>query len=206
MKVALLDYGVGNLHSLRKGLEGAGAEVVVTTDWRRALDGADAMVLPGVGAFSAAVEALPSDPSPLRQALVGGLPCLGICLGMQLLMDRSEEGEGRGIGVISGSVQRLEAKRVPQMGWNEVETAGDPLFQGVEAMPAYYANSYVCRPDDPSTVIAWSTYEGRRLVASVRSGNTWGVQFHPEKSSGPGRRLLANFLALAASAGKGGVR
>ena len=199
MNVALFDYGVGNLHSLGKALEGGGARVTVTRDWAQAL-GADALVLPGVGAFSAAVEALPTDPTAIRDALAAGLPCLGICLGMQILFDESAEGEGRGIGFIPGRVRRLVADVVPQMGWNEVEAAPDPLFQGLDGLTAYYANSYVCEPDDEGAVLARTEYENESIVAAVRRGNTWGVQFHPEKSSSPGRRLVENFLKAAAAA------
>src|SRR5690606_34242853 len=108
MRVALLDYGAGNLHSLAKGIERGGATVTVTSDWDEAL-AADALVLPGVGAFSAAVAALPDDPERVRDALARGLPCLGVCLGMQLLFDGSDEGEGAGIGLIPGRVRRLDA-------------------------------------------------------------------------------------------------
>ncbi|MBW3534531.1 MAG: imidazole glycerol phosphate synthase subunit HisH [Gemmatimonadetes bacterium] len=199
MKVALFDYGAGNLHSLGKALERGGAAVRVTADWDEAL-AADALVLPGVGAFSAAVEALPSDPSRVREALEAGLPCLGICLGMQLLFESSEEGEGTGIGILAGSVRRLRARVVPQMGWNDVETAADPLFAGeAESLVAYYANSYVCEPLDGTSVIGWSDYDGHRFAAAVRVGATWGVQFHPEKSSAAGLRLVANFLEAARS-------
>ncbi|HEX9887249.1 MAG TPA: imidazole glycerol phosphate synthase subunit HisH [Longimicrobiales bacterium] len=193
MNVSLFDYGAGNLHSLGKALEGAGADVLVTSDWGRALAG-DALVLPGVGAFSAAVAALPEDRARVRSALEAGLPCLGICLGMQLLFDDSEEGQGRGIGLIPGSVRRLDAAVVPQMGWNDVDTTDDPLFGGVTGLVAYYANSYVCAPMDAAAGIAWSTCDGRPLVAAVRRGRTWGVQFHPEKSSSQGRRIISNFL------------
>lgn len=202
MRVALFDYGAGNLHSLGKALEGGGASVEVTTDWSRALS-LDALVLPGVGAFSAAVRAMPPDPAPVRRALEDGLPCLGICLGMQLLFDESEEGEGRGIGVIAGRVLRLRASVVPQMGWNDVETTGDDLFEGVQGLVAYYANSFVCEPADPSTVLAWSRVDDHRFAAAVRSGLTWGVQFHPEKSSAQGRRIIANFLARVREGGRG---
>lgn len=196
MRVALFDYGVGNLHSLGKALEGAGARVEVTRDWSRAL-ALDALVLPGVGAFAAAVAALPSDPEPVRDALARGLPCLGICLGMQLLFDESAEGEGRGLGVVPGRVRRLHASIVPQMGWNDVEFAGDPLFAGLPGLTAYYANSFVCEPEQESDVVARTRYEDDIFAAAVRRHRTWGVQFHPEKSSGPGRRLIANFLAAA---------
>ena len=199
MNVALFDYGVGNLHSLGKALEGGGARVVVTRDWNEAL-ATDALVLPGVGAFSAAVEALPDDRTPIREALEHGLPCLGICLGMQLLFETSAEGGGRGIGFIAGSVRRVAADVVPQMGWNDVDTIDDPLFQGLDGLVAYYANSFVCEPAEPGVVVARTRYEADDFVAAVRLGRTWGVQFHPEKSSAPGRRLIQNFLSAAGSA------
>lgn len=199
MKVALFDYGAGNLHSLGKALEGAGASVHVTAHWDEAL-ALDALVLPGVGAFGAAAAALPPDRRELLAALRGGLPCLGICLGMQLLFERSEESEGEGIGLVGGTVRRLDTPVVPQMGWNDVETAADPLFAGAAGLVAYYANSYVCVPEDDADAIAWSTYQGLRLVAGVRRGRTWGVQFHPEKSGAAGRRIIANWVALAGGA------
>jgi imidazole glycerol-phosphate synthase subunit HisH len=195
VRVALLDYGAGNLHSLAKGLEAGGATVTVTTDWDQAL-GLDALVLPGVGSFGAAVRALEGEEDRVRDALAGGLPCLGICLGMQLLFSESEEGEGRGIGLIPGRVRRLRARTVPQMGWNDVEPGEDrdPLLGGLGAFPAYYANSFVCDPEDATTVIAETEYEEERFVSAVRKGRSWGVQFHPEKSSAPGLALLRNFL------------
>lgn len=196
MRIALFDYGAGNLHSLGKGLEAAGGAVIITADWAEALT-LDALVLPGVGAFGQAASALPEDRGPLRDALAAGLPCLGICLGMQLLFDDSEESMGTGIGLVPGSVRRLQAEVVPQMGWNDVETSDDPVFRGIRNLTAYYANSYVCAPDDPGDAIAWSEYAGIRFAAAVRRASTWGIQFHPEKSSGPGRRILANFVAEA---------
>lgn len=197
MRVALLDYGAGNLHSLGKALERGGATVAVTSDWDRAL-AADALVLPGVGAFSAAVDALPEDRARVRDALAGGLPCLGICLGMQLFFDGSDEGEGVGIGLIPGRVRRLDALVVPHMGWNDVNDVGDPLFAGLGGgLPAYFAHSYRCDPVDAAAVIGWTEYAGDRMASAVRHQRSWGVQFHPEKSSLPGLRLLANFLAMA---------
>ncbi len=197
VRVALLDYGAGNLHSLAKGLEAGGARVTVTTDWDQAL-GLDALVLPGVGSFGAAVRALEGEEDRVRDALAGGLPCLGICLGMQLLFSESEEGEGRGIGLIPGRVRRLRARTVPQMGWNDVEPteAGtrDPLLAGLAELTAYYANSFVCDPEDTTSVIAETEYEEERFASAVRKGRSWGVQFHPEKSSTPGLALLRNFL------------
>lgn len=194
IRVALLDYGAGNLHSLAKGLEAGGARVTVTTEWDEAL-ARDALVLPGVGSFGAAVRALEGHEERVRAALEDGLPCLGICLGMQLLFPDSEEGEGSGIGLIPGRVRRLRTRTVPQMGWNDVDTSeADPLFSGLERLIAYYANSFVCESDDADAVIARSEYEGEEFAAAVRRGRTWGVQFHPEKSSTPGLALLRNFL------------
>lgn len=193
MKVALFDYGAGNLHSLGKALEAGGGRVTVTRNWNEAL-ALDALVLPGVGSFGAAVRSLAGEGPTIREALESGHPCLGICLGMQLFFERSEEGEGEGIGLVPGSVQRLRARTVPQMGWNDVDMGPDPLFRGVEGLVAYYANSYVCVPQEPSNVIAVSRYGEESFSAGVRMKNTWGVQFHPEKSSAPGLRIIRNFL------------
>jgi len=196
MKLALFDYGAGNLHSLGKALEGAGASVEITPDWPTALS-AQALVLPGVGAFGPAVGSLGEYRDEVRSALLDGYPCLGICLGMQLLFGESDEALGSGIGLIAGRVERLDAPVVPQMGWNDVETSDDPLLDGLEAMVAYYANSFVCRPRDPEVVIATSEYGGERFAAAVRRERTWGVQFHPEKSTTLGLRVLENFLREA---------
>jgi glutamine amidotransferase len=195
LRIGLFDYGAGNLHSLAKALEAGGGQVTITSTWAQAL-ALDAMVLPGVGAFGAAVRSVGDDEVRIREALEEGYPCLGICLGMQLLLEDSEEGEGRGIGLLPGSVRRLQGRIVPQMGWNDVQTSSDPLFSGVEGLVAYYANSFVCDPSDPDSVIATTQYEVETFPAAVRKGNTWGVQFHPEKSSGPGLRIIRNFLEL----------
>jgi glutamine amidotransferase len=198
MLITLFDYGAGNLHSLAKAIEAAGAAVRVEADAARAVRDTDAVVLPGVGAFAAAVERLAPGRDAMRAALDAGLPCLGICLGMQLLFDESDEGPGAGLGVLPGRVTRLDARRVPQIGWNPVTDARDPLFERSGLEIAYYANSFVCRPDATdatgSPVIAWSTHEGDRFPAAVRRGNTVGVQFHPEKSSEPGLRLVRAFV------------
>jgi glutamine amidotransferase len=196
VKLALFDYGAGNLHSLGKALEGSGATVVVTADWAEALS-LHGLVLPGVGAFGHAARALPIDRGPIRKALEAGLPCLGICLGMQLLFDESDESAGDGIGLVPGRVSRLSAPIVPQMGWNDVEVSPDPIFNGTQGLVSYYANSFVCEPADESDAIAWSEYADVRFTAAVRRANTWGLQFHPEKSSMAGRRILANFVELA---------
>lgn len=193
MRIDVFDFGVGNLHSLSKALSRHSADVRIVRD-ADTLDDADAIVLPGVGAFGAAADALSPQRERIRAALEAGVPCLGICLGMQLLFDRSEEGRGIGLGVVPGSVRRLHASRRPQMGWNAVETAPDPLFNGVDALIAYYANSFVAEPLRDRDVIAWSEYDGDRFPAAIRHGSTWGVQFHPEKSGKPGLRIVDNFL------------
>jgi imidazole glycerol-phosphate synthase subunit HisH len=183
MDIALLDYGTGNLHSLAKALEAGGATVRLETDPAAAL-AADALVLPGVGSFAAAVDRIADAADSVRDALAAGMPCLGICLGMQLLYGASDEGSGAGLGVLDGRVRRLAAPRVPHMGWNAALPVGDPLFDGADAPLVYYAN-------------AWTDYAGDRFPAAVRRGATWGVQFHPEKSGGAGLRILANWLTAA---------
>lgn len=196
MRVGLFDYGAGNLHSLKKALEVGGATVTVTRSWEEAIR-QDALVLPGVGSFGAAVSALGTGQREIREALEYGLPALGICLGMQLLFHESEEGEGTGIGLIPGRVRTLRSRTIPQMGWNEVVSAGDGLFTGAEPLVAYFANSYVCEPEEPRMTVATTVYQGDSFASAVRRKRTWGVQFHPEKSSGPGLRLIRNFLTMA---------
>lgn len=189
MRVTIGDYGAGNLHSLAKALEGGGREVHVVEDPAAVLD-TDVLVLPGVGAFGHAARWLAPARESIRQALELELPCIGICLGMQLLFERSEEGEGDGLGMFRGDVRRLEARRVPQMGWNRIEATADPLLERAPLPVAYYANGFVCRPEDPSVTLAWSTHEADRFPAIVRARRTLGVQFHPEKSSHDGVAFL----------------
>lgn len=196
MKVTVFDYGAGNLHSLVKALEAPGVTVRCEADPLRAIE-TDMLVLPGVGAFALAAERLAPGRDAVRSALQEGLPCLGICLGMQLLFDGSEEGTGTGLGVLGGKVERVQALRVPHIGWNTIDDAADPLFDEAPLDVAYYANSFVCRPDDPDTVIAWSRHEDDRFPAGVRQGRTVGVQFHPEKSSEAGVRLIRAFVREA---------
>ncbi len=188
-RITLFDYGAGNLHSLAKAFVGAAREVRVEPDPLRALE-TDLLVLPGVGAFGPAAARLAPGREAMRTAILSGLPTIGICLGMQLLFDGSDEGEGHGLGVIAGRVTRLDAVRRPQIGGNTLENVTDAAFalSGVEI--AYYANGFACRPDDTRVVTAWSQHERDRFPAAVRVARTIGVQFHPEKSSAPGRCLL----------------
>ena len=196
MKVAILDYGAGNLHSLAKVVTSDGVTVSVETDLRLAA-AADALILPGVGAFGSAVAAIDRDRAYVTAAIADGLPVLGICLGMQLLFDESEEGAGRGLGVVPGRVRKLRSGRVPQIGWNELELVRDRLFERTHLANAYFANSFVCEPRDPAVAIAWATHDDDRFVAAVRVGNMVGVQFHPEKSSARGVAFVRTFIEEA---------
>jgi imidazole glycerol-phosphate synthase subunit HisH len=188
-RVTIFDYGAGNMHSLSKALDvGGEVEIRLQTDPIAALD-TDALVLPGVGAFANAASRMAPGAAAMRDAILAGLPTLCICLGMQLLFDDSEEGHGAGLGVIPGHVRKLRARRVPQIGWNEVEALDDALPE-----VAYFANSYVCDPDDDSCVVAYTTHERDRFASVVAVANTVGVQFHPEKSSDAGVRFVRAFV------------
>jgi glutamine amidotransferase len=195
MKVSIADYGVGNLYSISKGLERAGAKTEIVSDMRGLLD-AECVVFPGVGAFGAAMDALRPVLPKLKTKLAEGIPTLGICLGMQILFDRSEESAGEGLSVLSGEVKKLRATRIPQMGWNDVTWTEDELFDGITlGSQFYFANSYVCHP---SKEIGIATTEyGERFPSAVRDRKVIGVQFHPEKSSTPGLKLLSNFISVA---------
>lgn len=203
LRVTVFDYGAGNLHSLVKTLETRSTTVRTESDPSLAVRDTDALVLPGVGAFAPAAERLASGLSELRSALANGLPCLGICLGMQLLFDSSTEGAGNGIGIFPGQVQKLNAARVPQIGWNSLDFSStrDALFEKSGLQLAYFANSFVARPSRStvSQVIAWTEHEGDRFASAVRSGRVVGVQFHPEKSSRDGVAFVHAFLDEAAS-------
>jgi glutamine amidotransferase len=189
MKIVLFDYGTGNLHSLAKALERQGASVGIGADLR----GARGLVLPGVGAFGAAAERLTPHADAIRRAVSGGIPVLGICLGMQLLLDGSDEGPGPGLGLVPGRVRRIRARRVPHMGWNQV-AGDDPVLQGLSGERFYFANSFVADPVDTSDVAGWTTHEGDRFPSVLRRGSVLGTQFHPEKSDRAGLRLLASWV------------
>jgi imidazole glycerol-phosphate synthase subunit HisH len=196
MRVNIFDYGAGNLHSLLKALQRPGIDVRACTDPSVAVD-CDAMVLPGVGAFAAATSALHDvGRATLQRAIGNGLPTLGICLGMQLLFDGSDEGGEAGLGVFAGRVERLRAERIPQIGWNELELTAnrDTLLDASELRMAYFANSFVCRPTVPTAVTAWSTHEADRFPAMIRAAQCTGVQFHPEKSSAAGVSFVHAWL------------
>jgi glutamine amidotransferase len=180
MKTAVLfDYGAGNLHSLARGLQKIGVSTRVEADPLACAASDELLVLPGVGAFGLAAGRLAPGRAALAAQLLAGRPCLGICLGMQLLFDASDEGPGLGLSVIPGAVTKLTTRRCPHIGWTSV---GDAEY--------YFAHSYACHPVDQGVVRAWADHEGEAVAAIVRRGNTVGVQFHPEKSSTRGLALL----------------
>jgi imidazole glycerol-phosphate synthase subunit HisH len=193
MRIAILDYGVGNLHSIAKALVAEGRRVSVERDAATARR-ADLMVLPGVGAFAPAAAQLAPARMLLRDAVLDGLPTLGICLGMQLLFEHSDEGVGRGLGVFDGSVTRLRASRLPQLGWNSLDDVVDVDVDASGLRDVYYANSFACRPGTVTVATAWSTHESDRFPAIVRTARCVGVQFHPEKCSAPGLRFLNSLV------------
>ncbi|MBI0583467.1 MAG: imidazole glycerol phosphate synthase subunit HisH [Methanomassiliicoccus sp.] len=190
VRVAVADYGVGNLHSIRKALELAGARPVIESNMRNLLD-AEVMVFPGVGAFDSAMERLLPYRDIIVDRLNAGTPCLGICIGAQILFEGSEEGAGPGLGFIKGRVVRLQAERVPHMGWNKV-TSADAAFDGVPSPYFYFAHSYHGRPEEEAA-IATTDYYGE-FPSAFRKKNVFGVQFHPEKSNASGAAFLSNFV------------
>lgn len=202
-RIAVVDYGMGNRRSVQKALEHVGADAGITRDPDE-LMAADGLVVPGVGAFPLAMHNLRELglSKVIFAAAHSQTPLLGVCLGMQLLFDRSEELEDTtGLGLIPGAVTPLLASnlRVPHIGWNEVRfLAPSPLTDGLPAhgAPFYHVHSLVVRPDDPEVVVA-STEYGEEFATIVARGSVFGVQFHPEKSSRHGLRMLENFVALA---------
>ena len=200
--IAIVDYKMGNLRSVQKSFEHAGVEDVVVTDNPALIEAADGIVLPGVGAFRDAAANLRDSgiDEVLRHRVGAGTPFLGICLGLQLLADIGyEDGEYKGLGLVPGTCEKLPAGvKIPHIGWNTVEYPRDsPLFEGIpESTAFYFVHSYRIVPRE-SDVIIGSTEYGVRFASAVQSGNLFAVQFHPEKSSTEGLKLLANFGRLA---------
>ncbi|MDR3282035.1 MAG: imidazole glycerol phosphate synthase subunit HisH [Candidatus Methanoplasma sp.] len=198
MRIAMTDYGVGNIHSIKKALEKSGADVDVVTDMSRLLD-AECVVFPGVGAFDRTMERLLPYKEGIRQRLLSGVPALGICIGAQILFESSDEGGSPGLGVFEGRAVRLEAERIPHMGWNVVET-NDPLMAGIDDRHFYFAHSYRCSPVNQEDAVGCTEYEGVRFPSFFRTKNVYGTQFHPEKSAEAGLRLVGNFIRFAEDA------
>ena len=211
MKIAIIDYGMGNLRSVEKAFHKVGAAGAFVTDDPAAVFAADKAVLPGDGAFDSTMNSLRRTGVD-RIALdfiAGGRPFLGICVGMQALLTGSDEGEPGvlGLNVIPGRVRRFPAQpglKVPQIGWNDVQfVPGSPLGAGLTGDPmTYFLHSYYCAPDDPRDVAATTDY-GVPYCSALHRGNVWATQFHPEKSGPVGLTILRNFFALPVSQGEG---
>ena len=212
-KIVVVDYHGGNLLSVARGLSDAGGSVTVTDD-PAAIRGAAGLLLPGVGGFEDAMGYV--GPSGQGEALVDaigrGVPFLGICLGLHLLFERGDESADgswvRGLGVLAGSVTRLESGRlkVPHVGWDQVHLTGHgrecPLLAGVpEGANVYFTHSYAVGDDVDPAVVAARTHYARSFASAVWSGNVFGVQFHPEKSSARGLGILRNFVGLVEGGG-----
>lgn len=201
--IAIVDYGMGNLRSVQRGFERVGAEARIIQS-PRALNGARGIVVPGDGAFGKAMENLREGGwvQPLCDAVARGVPFFGICVGMQLLFDSSEEmGQHKGLGILPGDVKRFNSGlKVPQMGWNQVRFAAanddSRLLRDVpDGGYVYFVHSYYCAPSDPSIVIATTDY-GIEFASIVARGNVFGAQFHPEKSQAVGLKILENFAEI----------
>jgi len=200
--IAVLDYGIGNLRSAQKALEHLGAEALLT-DNEEIINQADALVLPGVGSFGRCISALEETglrelaKTAAQEAAEGGRPFLGICVGLQMLYERSEETPGlEGLGVIDGEVELVsDFEKLPQMQWNLLKTESHPMFEGIEQKSwAYFVHSYAA-PISSNTV-ATCIY-GEEVCAAVAQSNLWATQFHPEKSGQVGLQILENFVSLA---------
>jgi imidazole glycerol-phosphate synthase subunit HisH len=192
--LAVVDHGAGNLVSISQGIAASGAEVTVSAD-PAVIAAADGVVLPGVGATETVMEGIVA--AGLVETLRGlHAPVLGICVGMQVLFDRSEEDGARCLGLIPGVVRRLEGTpRLPHIGWNDVD-GSHPLLNGTDHT-FYFVHSFAPVPEDPDVIIGLTDYDDV-FVSAVAHGNYYGVQFHPERSGSAGLRLLANFVSLCA--------
>ena len=198
--IALIDYDAGNMRSVEKALIHLGEKPIVTRDREKILS-ADRIILPGVGSFGDAMENLEKFglPDILKEAVDSGIPLLGICLGMQVLFEESEESKGvKGLGFLKGKILRIPAKeglKIPHMGWNSLEYPREGrLFQDIpEHSNVYFVHSYYLKAEDEDIVTATADY-GVKIHASVERGNVFGCQFHPEKSGEIGLQILKNFV------------
>ena len=202
--IAVLDYGIGNLRSAQKGLQFVGADARLTSDLKLIAD-ADAVVLPGVGNFGACMTALREAglEASVHEAIATTRPFLGICVGMQMLFESSEESPGvSGLGVIAGEIRWLPADvQKPQMQWNQLKILKqDEMFAGISENPwMYFVHSLSAAPEQQSVVVANCNY-GKDIVAAIRSENIFATQFHPEKSATEGLKILENFVATCGAA------
>lgn len=199
--IAIIDYGMGNLRSVQKAFEAVGAQTVVT-EKAKDIHTADKVVLPGVGAMKPAMDKLEELKliPVLKKVIEEGKPFLGICLGLQLLFEKSDEGgDIQGLSILKGEVKRFkDSVKVPQMGWNQlhIQQKDSALFKNIDDQTnVYFCHSYFVKPAD-SSVIATTTSYGDSYASSVATGNIFGVQFHPEKSQSAGLQILKNFMEI----------
>lgn len=197
--ISIIDYGCGNLRSAQKAMECVGNDCIITGNKQKIID-SSAIILPGVGAFSDAMKMLTESDLiyTIKNEVKKGKPLLGICLGMQMLFDKSyEDGEFEGLGLIKGEVLKFDIDlKIPHIGWNEIELKKTTkLFDGVQDKNFYFVHSYhadKCNQEDVESVC----FYGKSFISSVNKDNIWGVQFHPEKSGDTGLKLLKNFGEL----------
>lgn len=212
-RIAVIDYDMGNLHSACKGLEKAGA-IPQITDSAADLEQADAVVLPGVGAFDPAIQHLRSRDliRPIQDIIASGKPFLGICLGLQILFEGSEEGVEPGLGVVAGVVRRFRPEpglTIPHMGWNQLQFTQPhlPFWQQLPADPwVYFVHSFYADPADPQVTAATIQHGSQTVTAAIAHHNLMAIQFHPEKSSTAGLQMLSNFVQLVATRQLAAVR
>jgi len=202
-KIAILDYGAGNLFNLHHSIIQNGARIASVVNTLRNIKEYDGLVLPGVGNFDSAIESIKGDSQILLDAMKGEFPILGICLGLEMLFDRSEEGKMKGLKILSGDVLMLPRSKVkvPHMGWNNLEIIkiDSKLLEGIKnGSWVYFVHSYHINPKNKSMVVATSNY-GKSLPVVVEYRNIHGTQFHPEKSGAVGSRIIRNFLAVCSS-------
>ena len=201
-KIAVIDYDMGNLHSACKGLEFAGATPIITDDVAQ-MEQADGVVLPGVGAFDPAMQHLRSRNlvEPIRRIATSGKPFLGICIGLQLLFEGSDEGSELGIGAFAGTIRKFKSEpsiTIPHMGWNQLQISQPdcPLWQNISADAwVYFVHSYYAEPVNAALNAATVTHGSQTVTAAVAQDNLMAVQFHPEKSSTAGLQILSNFVS-----------
>ncbi len=206
-KIAIIDYGMGNLHSVQKGFEKVGADAIIISNPDE-VDAADKLVLPGVGAFRDAIATLQDKGfvEPVKKFVDSGKPFLGICLGLQMLFDVSyEDGEYQGMGIVPGKVVKFDFTghpdknelKIPHMGWNRLQiNPGNPIYEGLpNETYVYFVHSYYVVPEDDS-VVATTTDHGIEFCSSIKRGNLFATQFHPEKSQNFGLKILENFSKI----------
>ncbi|MEM3640476.1 MAG: imidazole glycerol phosphate synthase subunit HisH [Candidatus Bathyarchaeia archaeon] len=198
LKFAVVNYGVGNLRNVKRGFENFGVDVSITSDSKKILE-SDAIIFPGVGAFAEAMKNLSSMANELKEAISDGKPTFGICLGLQLLFERSYEGGlNHGLGLIKGEVVRIDANlKLPHIGWNTIEIERENLLvdEILNNSFMYFAHTYVPRPVDEYVIVAETEY-GMRFPSIIAKNNIFATQFHPEKSGKNGLKILGNFTRI----------